>query len=222
MLRLRVQGLHDKVVNVMEDAKRDEIRARWENATPPPWKACGADRGGCVCGLVWATGVDEVVAQVWPSGGDVTPTDAQRNKDAAAIAHAPDDVAALLAESNELRTADLTILLQEKKQAEAQRNRLRDEHMDALGRVADLLHERDRLRRLLNRAQEAGALTWNDDDESTGISVPSVTERDELRAAVDKIRKNALGWVDAEATDEFEDGLKEAGRQVLSALKASR
>lgn len=33
--------------------------------SPLPWRQCGADRGGCVCGLIWAADHETVVAEAW-------------------------------------------------------------------------------------------------------------------------------------------------------------
>lgn len=32
--------------------------------TPGPWRECGRDRGGCVCGIIWSTAHDHPVAAV--------------------------------------------------------------------------------------------------------------------------------------------------------------
>lgn len=103
----------------MTPADLNAIRERAEKATPGPWRACGEARNGCVCGLVWTVKLDTVAAHVetdadggtglidcagrWEGRKDVPPTDFRA--DAIFVAHAREDVPALLAEVERLRTA---------------------------------------------------------------------------------------------------------------------
>lgn len=68
--------------------------------TPGPWSACGEDRGGCVCGMVWSKSVDAVVATTAPSSearemGLPMPDRSAIVANARLIAAAPDLLAAL-------------------------------------------------------------------------------------------------------------------------------
>ena len=67
--------------------------------TPGPWRKCGAnsDIGGCVCGLIWATGADFCVATVErenEESGAAIPEE-MRQANANLISAAPDLLAAL-------------------------------------------------------------------------------------------------------------------------------
>lgn len=81
-----------------------EIQARADAATAGPWRECGRDRGGCVCGLVWSIPGDGVVAST-ASDPDTPRSDEQVNADARFVAHAKDDIPWLLAEVARLQGA---------------------------------------------------------------------------------------------------------------------
>ena len=48
----------------MTDEELEAIERRATSATAGPWRACGADRGGCQCGQVWSTADDVMLAKV--------------------------------------------------------------------------------------------------------------------------------------------------------------
>lgn len=79
----------------------EAIRARWAAVTSGPWRACGANDGACKCGLIWDATESGPVAIVTRDttvdGGDVIWSDEAYRAHFAAIGHAPQDVAALLA-----------------------------------------------------------------------------------------------------------------------------
>lgn len=83
----------------------DAIEARANAATAGPWRACGHDRGGCQCGLVWALSVDALIARCTPDEDAPTANEEGRKRDADFIAAARIDVPALVAEVRRLRTA---------------------------------------------------------------------------------------------------------------------
>lgn len=60
-----------------------------EKHSPGPWIACGAQRGGCKCGLIWSTTDDVVVAEVTREDDSHKKTDEQFYANAALIASAP-------------------------------------------------------------------------------------------------------------------------------------
>ncbi len=102
----------------------DEIKQRLAAATPGPWTACGDERGGCDCGMVFSEPADchaataqalmgtdtrneegmpyEPIGLIGSSMGGY-PGDLQRKANAALIAHAPQDLADLIAEVERLR-----------------------------------------------------------------------------------------------------------------------
>ena len=68
--------------------------------TPGPWRACGEDKGGCQCGMVWSTSVDVIVAvavtaadEAYTCGAGITDP-AEQIANARLIAAAPDLLAA--------------------------------------------------------------------------------------------------------------------------------
>lgn len=77
-----------------------EIRDRLRAATSGPWKMCDAREGACTCGLIWALPADAVVAIADSAGHSELKegfTDEQARKNGEFIAHAPEDIADLLA-----------------------------------------------------------------------------------------------------------------------------
>lgn len=85
----------------------DAIEARCAAATPGPWRQCGADRKGCACGMVWSEPADFVVAQgeEGERAGTVCGFDVDDETISANmrfVAHAREDVPALLAEVRRL------------------------------------------------------------------------------------------------------------------------
>ena len=68
--------------------------------TPGPWRMCGQDRGGCICGIVWSESSDIPVADASLSGHDdlidVRPSESERKANARLIAAAPDMAAMLI------------------------------------------------------------------------------------------------------------------------------
>jgi hypothetical protein len=78
----------------------DAARALCAAALPGPWRSCGADRGGCVCRLVWSIPADVTVAT---ASVDYEPG----RQDVDFIAAARTLVPQLLDEVTERRAADL-------------------------------------------------------------------------------------------------------------------
>jgi len=68
-----------------------------ESATPAPWRECGHDRGGCVCGQVWSESTDQFLFK--PDAGDEAPVPTQETKlaNAALVAAMRNNLEALLA-----------------------------------------------------------------------------------------------------------------------------
>jgi hypothetical protein len=68
--------------------------------SPGPWRNCGANRGGCKCGLIWSKPADHVVAEVVMEDDDHKKSDELFQGDARLIAAAPDmlDLLEMLAE----------------------------------------------------------------------------------------------------------------------------
>lgn len=90
----------------MEQEQLDAIRERCDAATPGPWKHCGASDGKCDCHLIWSTSQDTLVAKA--CGPRFTedapyPTEEQAVINGHFIAHAREDIPALLAEIGRLR-----------------------------------------------------------------------------------------------------------------------
>lgn len=69
--------------------------------TPAPWRECGHDRGGCVCGLVWSLAADCTVAKTAPLDDDHPHGVTKPN--AAGISLLRNHAASLLAEVRMLR-----------------------------------------------------------------------------------------------------------------------
>lgn len=80
------------------DEQIAELEAACSKATPGPWRECGADRGGCSCGLVWSRAADLPVAEAW-RGDEEAPEPAEgAPANAAFIAKAdPSTILALIA-----------------------------------------------------------------------------------------------------------------------------
>lgn len=88
----------------LTDADLERIEAE-ANAIPSgPWHECGAGRGGCECGLVWADGLDAVVARV-ETEGDISWTKEDITAIARFIAASRTNVPALVAEVRRLKRA---------------------------------------------------------------------------------------------------------------------
>lgn len=85
----------------------EAIKKRLAAATPGPWAECGQARGGCICGHVFAVrggdGPCVATTDTVNDDGMPYPDDDQRKANAALIAHAPRDLADLLAEVERLR-----------------------------------------------------------------------------------------------------------------------
>lgn len=65
---------------------------RAEETPAGPWRACGNDRGGCECGMVWSEPTDmQMTARAFDEDTDV-PTDDEAKKIARFVAHARTDV----------------------------------------------------------------------------------------------------------------------------------
>lgn len=76
----------------------EEIRARWQAATPGPWARCSANDGDCACGSVWDAEGRAAVAAVQEHnelGEGWTHEQYRANWDA--VTAAPTDVVTLLA-----------------------------------------------------------------------------------------------------------------------------
>lgn len=92
----------------MTDERLEEIEQRLKQASPGPWKKCtGGNRGDCSCNIIW--GVETAIAETVHAGShgyqgeDMMLTQAAAHKNAHLIAHAPSDIADLLAEVKRLR-----------------------------------------------------------------------------------------------------------------------
>lgn len=81
-----------------------EARERADKATPGPWRQCGADRGGCVCALVWSTTADLPVLQASDSTDCGEMPHPKRIANAEFAAHARAEVPALAALVQEMAT----------------------------------------------------------------------------------------------------------------------
>jgi len=46
----------------MTPSTLDEIEAKAKAATLGPWRACGDERGGCLCHMIWSKDADVVIA----------------------------------------------------------------------------------------------------------------------------------------------------------------
>ena len=71
-----------------------ELRAIRANGTPGTWVNCGAQRGSCVCGLVWSKDLDLVLMA--PSMDDDMPRAPRPAADAALVVAAVNELDALL------------------------------------------------------------------------------------------------------------------------------
>ena len=100
----------------MTEARLAEIETREKEATPGPWKECGADDHGCKCGMVWAQDRD--------SGPVFTPGDGSDRyaADGLFVAHARQDVPDLIREVR-ASWAALAAEKQARAEAEAERDR---------------------------------------------------------------------------------------------------
>lgn len=98
-----------------------------EKHSPGPWRACGAHRGGCKCGLIWSITDDVVVAEVTKEDGSHKKTDEQFHANAALIASAPKLAADLDAANKRIGVLE--------EQLRITRDGLKDmrEEMEALG-----------------------------------------------------------------------------------------
>ena len=73
-------------------------------ATQGPWRECGHDRGGCSCGMIWATESDELVAEAWKGDYMVPASTVAPNVNAAYIAAAnPAAILAILAQLEQVQ-----------------------------------------------------------------------------------------------------------------------
>lgn len=88
----------------LTDAQLDEAERLDREATPGPWRECGADRGSCQCAQVWSEAIDALL--VLPPHSDdvdvIVPL-AARKANAALIAWLRNHCAALVAEVREAR-----------------------------------------------------------------------------------------------------------------------
>ena len=67
------------------------------NYTPGPWRACGCDRGGCDCGLVWSETVDMPVAEALHKIEDMGVISREQQKaNARLIAESPEMLEAII------------------------------------------------------------------------------------------------------------------------------
>lgn len=107
----------------------DAIRARWETATPGPWEAYIDLRGPCgQLMMILSRGRGSVADRV------------TRDDDAEAIAHAPEDVARLLAEIDRLRALltpvqDAAVAWREARRDRRQQGDAETHHADVLGEL---------------------------------------------------------------------------------------
>ena len=82
------------------------IEARLAAATPGAWKQCSASSDECICGLVWSGDGSHTVACTRDSEEEGIVRDPATIKaNADLIAHAPDDLRALVARVRELEAA---------------------------------------------------------------------------------------------------------------------
>ena len=92
----------------MTPAELAAVRSRLDAATPGPRGACGDNRGGCQCGMIWGEGGETYLAKTISHDVDApTATLERRCANALFIGAAPSDVRALLAEVERLRGADV-------------------------------------------------------------------------------------------------------------------
>lgn len=81
----------------------DELERLEREATPGPWRECGHDRGGCICGQVWSEhGQSSLVLK--PDCGDEVPVPDAKHKtaNAALVAATRNALPALLAAARRL------------------------------------------------------------------------------------------------------------------------
>lgn len=84
----------------MDKVNKQELRRLAEAATRGPWRACGHDRGGCSCGMIWSRAADLPVAEAWR--GDEEAPEPPEGAKANAIFIAEANPAAILSLLDEL------------------------------------------------------------------------------------------------------------------------
>ena len=90
----------------MTDERLAEIEARANAATSGQWEACGQERGGCECGMIWSRSAGALVMeaiQFHPALNEPARSEAQMKLNALFVAHARADVPDLCAEVKRLR-----------------------------------------------------------------------------------------------------------------------
>lgn len=86
--------------NNVKSLDLEAIAGRATAATQGPWKACGANNGRCECGFVWSVPLDQ---RIGSCNGDSEQGAKGSPEDTVFVAHAREDVPALVAEVRRLR-----------------------------------------------------------------------------------------------------------------------
>ncbi len=200
----------------MEEAVTDldELERLDRAATPGPWGQCGAERGGCICGLVWSESVDVIVAQAGP---DHDCRSALWKADAALVVAArnalPDiikDNRALLARAEKAEAA----LVEARKERDAEAERIGERIVEVIvanGRVVpdgSGCDSGDPADFIAAQVSQTLARLIDEDDEK--IAILGI-ERDQARAERDALR--------AEGAEALAKRTLDAGtRSVMGAL----
>jgi hypothetical protein len=87
-------------------ADTEALRQLFRAASAGPWDACGAERGGCQCGLIWSKTADHLVLCARPHADDMaTPSLEQSKANAILITAVVNALPDLLDELDRLRNA---------------------------------------------------------------------------------------------------------------------
>jgi len=109
VMEARLEAVSARLDDSIPEHELGEMLARAEAATAGPWRACGEDRGSCVCGLVWSTSMDGIVLDVrhhHPDSDVPAPSLEEAHRNARFVSHAREDVPRLVAALRALRARE--------------------------------------------------------------------------------------------------------------------